>query len=239
MNKLLVLLSFAIITSPLAAEVDSAPLRALTISAAEFQPTDSSVVVNGTEFRRSAAANGDFLVAAVHLPDGAEIVEWELNYCRNDSSAGNVQMRFEEECENDDPECWVQSMGSAVQSDGTVIGCAKDTAAPGGMRPIDNAIREYLVVAGFTSQLPDQPVGNAYIKNFRIFYRMVTAPAPAVPTFGDVPNNHVFYQAIEALAASGVTNGCAPNQFCPERPVTRGEIAAFLARALGLGWKKP
>lgn len=40
--------------------------------------------------------------------------------------------------------------------------------------------------------------------------------------------------AIEALAASGVTHGCAPERFCPDRPITRGELASFLTRALGL-----
>lgn len=39
---------------------------------------------------------------------------------------------------------------------------------------------------------------------------------------------------INALAASGVTKGCNPpdnDRFCPERSVTRGEMAAFLVRA--------
>ncbi len=41
--------------------------------------------------------------------------------------------------------------------------------------------------------------------------------------------------AINRLAASGVTNGCGAGIYCPEDPVTRGEMASFLARALGLG----
>jgi hypothetical protein len=46
----------------------------------------------------------------------------------------------------------------------------------------------------------------------------------------------VFEADIEALAAAGVTRGCNPphnTRFCPEQPVTRGQMAAFLARALG------
>ena len=41
---------------------------------------------------------------------------------------------------------------------------------------------------------------------------------------------------IEALAYSGITAGCSadPLRFCPDRPVTRGEMATFLARALKL-----
>jgi hypothetical protein len=41
---------------------------------------------------------------------------------------------------------------------------------------------------------------------------------------------------IEAIAAAGITNGCNPpldNRYCPSRPVSRAEMAAFLIRALG------
>lgn len=46
-----------------------------------------------------------------------------------------------------------------------------------------------------------------------------------------------FGQDIGALAASGITRGCNPpinDRFCPDDPVTRGQMAAFLTRALGL-----
>ena len=39
------------------------------------------------------------------------------------------------------------------------------------------------------------------------------------------------------MAAAGVTKGCNPpanSRYCPDRVVTRGQMAAFLARALGL-----
>jgi hypothetical protein len=58
-----------------------------------------------------------------------------------------------------------------------------------------------------------------------------------VPTFGDVPTNYAYFRAIEALAASGITGGCGSGNFCPNQNVTRGEMAAFLARALGLHFR--
>jgi hypothetical protein len=42
---------------------------------------------------------------------------------------------------------------------------------------------------------------------------------------------------IEAIAAAGITLGCNPpanDRFCPEDTVTRGQMAAFLARARDL-----
>lgn len=52
--------------------------------------------------------------------------------------------------------------------------------------------------------------------------------------FKDVPRTHTFYANVEALAASGVTKGCGSSTFCPDDYVTRGQMAAFLTRALDL-----
>jgi hypothetical protein len=39
--------------------------------------------------------------------------------------------------------------------------------------------------------------------------------------------------SVEAVAAAGITRGCAPGRYCPNRPVTRAETAALLVRSLG------
>jgi hypothetical protein len=55
--------------------------------------------------------------------------------------------------------------------------------------------------------------------------------------FVDVPADALFYDEIEWLAASGITRGCNPptnDHFCPTKAVTRGQMAAFLVRALDL-----
>jgi hypothetical protein len=49
-------------------------------------------------------------------------------------------------------------------------------------------------------------------------------------------HNSIFEGDIERLAAAGVTRGCNPpanTRFCPDSYVTRGQMAAFLVRALG------
>jgi len=51
-------------------------------------------------------------------------------------------------------------------------------------------------------------------------------------------DDSVFEGDIDRLATAGVTKGCNPSEgntkFCPGRLINRGEIAAFIARALGL-----
>ena len=67
-------------------------------------------------------------------------------------------------------------------------------------------------------------------------WRRSVSPAPPVATFNDVPTDHPFFQFVEALAASGITAGCGGGNYCPESPLTRGQMAVFLAKALGLHW---
>ena len=50
-------------------------------------------------------------------------------------------------------------------------------------------------------------------------------------------DNSIFEPAIDRLGTAGITHGCNPpvnDRFCPEDNVTRGQMAAFLMRALGL-----
>lgn len=57
---------------------------------------------------------------------------------------------------------------------------------------------------------------------------------PPGGTFVD-DNGNIHEGNIEAIAAAGITKGCNPpanNRFCPDSSVTRGEMAAFLKRAL-------
>ena len=67
-----------------------------------------------------------------------------------------------------------------------------------------------------------------------VHYLLQVSPAPATASFNDVPTSHPFFQYIEALAASGITGGCGGDNFCPGNTLTRGQMAVFLSKALGL-----
>ncbi len=61
-------------------------------------------------------------------------------------------------------------------------------------------------------------------------------PAHSAAEFTDTATS-VFAADIAWLSATGITKGCNPpanDRFCPDGLVTRGEIAAFLVRGLGL-----
>ena len=66
--------------------------------------------------------------------------------------------------------------------------------------------------------------------------RSLSLPATTTDRFSDDDFSQ-FEADINAIAESGITNGCDPeatNHYCPRADVTRGEMAAFLRRALDL-----
>ena len=57
---------------------------------------------------------------------------------------------------------------------------------------------------------------------------------PADQDFFDDDNDSTFQDDINRLRASEITHGCGGTSFCPDDFVTRGQMAAFLNRALEL-----
>ena len=51
--------------------------------------------------------------------------------------------------------------------------------------------------------------------------------------FNDVPVGAPFYAEIGKLSARGITLGCGGGNYCPNDPVLREQMAAFIIRALG------
>lgn len=78
---------------------------------------------------------------------------------------------------------------------------------------------------------PERPVTRAEMATLMV--RAFDLDGPTLDVFSDDDGSE-HQSAIETLAAAGITRGCAPGRFCPERPVTRGEMATFLTRALRL-----
>jgi hypothetical protein len=76
--------------------------------------------------------------------------------------------------------------------------------------------------------------GMVPFRGCTVIWRRQVSSAPVSATFTDVPTTHPFFRFVEALSASGITAGCSPTQYCVNAPITRGEMAVFLAAALGL-----
>ena len=95
--------------------------------------------------------------------------------------------------------------------------------------------------AGHTYVLDiEHPVINqqSYFGYVEIYWRRTVSGPPTTATFADVPSSHPLFQFVEALASSGITGGCGSGNYCPDNPLTRGQMAVFLAKALGLHWSQ-
>ena len=97
-------------------------------------------------------------------------------------------------------------------------------------RNVHNALLVHVQQAG-----TDQSCSDAFAW-VEIWWHRTVSPAPATATFPDVPTDHPFFQFVEALYAAGITAGYGNGNFGVNDPISRGQMAVFLAKALGLHW---
>ena len=62
----------------------------------------------------------------------------------------------------------------------------------------------------------------------------VPALAFANHQFTDVPTASTYHDDVEVLVGAAITTGCGGGNYCPGQAVTRGQMAAFLNRGLGI-----
>ncbi len=87
---------------------------------------------------------------------------------------------------------------------------------------------------------PNDRVTRGQMAAFLVRFLGLVDVAPGI-AFDDI-NGSVFETDILKLATAGITKGCNPpanDMYCPNDYVTRGQMAAFLVRALGLASQDP
>jgi uncharacterized protein (DUF1800 family) len=72
--------------------------------------------------------------------------------------------------------------------------------------------------------------GQMAVFLLKIYHGTGYAPPAATGVFSDVPVSNPFAPWVEELARLFVTTGCGGSQYCPNNPVTRGQMAVFLAK---------
>ena len=200
------------------------------ISSPEFLPYRSNITYTDAElgvsaFHRRPTAGGYDFLATAHLPSGALLTYFELDYCDTNVTEDVLAGLFG--CDYKGENCVPLS---GFLSSATSGGCGSvNTDLTPAAWTVDNLNNELIVVmSAFALD------GTTSFAGAIIGYVLQVSPAPAVATFLDVPTGHPQFQFIEALVASGITAGCGGGNYCPNANLTRGQMAVFLAKALGL-----
>jgi uncharacterized delta-60 repeat protein len=103
------------------------------------------------------------------------------------------------------------------------------------------AVRQITSGCGGGKYCPTDPVTREQMAIFVVrALGFFNPPTPATATFADVPNSgptEFSHEFVEKFVELGITSGCQagpPRLYCPTAPVTRGQMAVFLARAFNL-----
>lgn len=203
------------------------------VPASEFAPAyDESgglSVEYSTDIRGWVAKTGgtiNFLdfVGPVSLTAGASLQAMYLEAC-DTSSSGQITLVLTRCDVGSDDSC--TTLGTVETGQSATPGCVLNSVSIS--ENINNFLYRYnLLVVDTDSSI------DTKFRSVELWWQRQMSPAPGTATFGDVPTSHTFYQGVESLASSGITGGCGGDNFCPDETVTRGQMAAFLSRALGL-----
>ena len=114
---------------------------------------------------------------------------------------------------------------AAVSDDARIGSLSWTVTGPDGFTATSNAERFSFVA----------PAGGAYTLSVTVddAARRTLTGRVTLTVFGDIAS-HQFVNEILWLAEEGITRGCAAHSYCPSNPVTRAQMATFLARALNL-----
>ncbi len=221
-----------LVAKPLAPDYGTSKVTYVQVAGSAFTPTSSAAAWGTTNgYHDSVLRTGDLFpgtdfAAPLNLPQGAVITYLELDGCDNTGGSGWVQGSLVKSDVYGD-----STATGFLASDGS--GCAyfSEDLTPNNL-VVDNFSYHYWLYAVVTQTGAFQ-IG---LSGMVVGYKLQVSPAPATATFLDVPTNHPFFQYIQALSASGITGGCGGGNYCPDNPVTRGQMAVFLAKALGLSF---
>ena len=206
-------------------------LSALSLVAQAFQPlaSESTYTYGFVAGNLALLRTGTLGVyeAPVALPSGALIQSVEFRFC--DSSGSSYFASYL--TVNDKTGDGSMTQTPLVQTTPEEVpGCVIRAFTPASPIEVDNGDRAYSLEVYLGGGGPEIALLQA-----RVYYSLQVSPAPATATFpNDVPTTHQFFRYVEALAASGITVGTGPGTFGVNSPVTRGQMAVFLAKALGL-----
>lgn len=214
--------------------------QTLTLGALSFTGQDDQGILHPDGY---LYASGPYRYsAAVNLPDGGEITAICL-YAANTKPGASVTLALEaiKLAPGGQPPGVVPIPGASVVA---TFSTGYDSVCSG---PLDYVFHDTADVDGggpelvahrLTATFSDLNDGSLALGGVRVVWHRQVSPPPDTPTFTDVPADHPFFAHIEALAGSEITGGCNadPPQYCPDAPLTRGQMAVFLAKALGLHW---
>lgn len=200
------------------------------IGVTEFVPLDSTMSYSDFLFHENTFSryptNGNAygaFAATVHLPSGALVTDVEFDWCDFNADSNILLLVL-----NTDYTGHITQFNATSASNGAA-GCAYTIATLAPPVQIDNNEGQLIVEV----QIPASD-GSMSVSGAIVGYQLQVSPAPATATFPDVPTDDPGFQYVEALVASGVTGGCGGGLYCPNSPVTRRQMAIFLAKALGL-----
>jgi hypothetical protein len=210
-----------------------------TVNALDLVPYDQDVRLGRSQSDTicydNDTSHGAYTYAQIHVPEGAQLKLFR-SWSYDSDPNRDVKYWVWETCQPygyEPPSTTVIAQNSTIGAIGQYPGSKSLNDLT-----VNNQLCNYTVLATFAESGEDCLGPALKIQKLQFTWTRQVSPAPATASFIDVPTTHPYFRFIEALKDSGITGGCSvtPALYCPNSPITRGEMAVFLAAAFGLSW---
>ena len=200
--------------------------QATWLPSSDFTPYNSTTVYNyATPGLRYITAGSPYMDAGVRLPSGARLTVVRMFYDDNHASS-SLTLHIYKNRLNVSPFTWTDLV---------------TVSSPSGVDRWDSnaaSLNETIQNAQYWYQARIVMTGGSATKfaGVRLYWNRQIRPGLAHPftDIGHLPQ--LWRDSIAALKASGITSGTTPTTYSPDANLTRGQMAVFLAKALGLYW---
>lgn len=193
-KQLLLIVLCSAAFAPVVAQTTAKP-KVYTVSAFEFVPVepDTHMVTSGhARYPEYPGLGSGSLIAPVHLPDGAHVVAFEVEYVRKEGTRGALMVEYDEYCTG--AKCHKNQGGESSYIADPLVGHGRDRVfvfRP----PVNNETTRYMIRAEFSAK-----GGDISLTVVRVYYHMRVAPVSG--RHSDVPETRTFSERAQAVEAS-------------------------------------
>ncbi len=154
------------------------------------------------------------------------VTEWYPQVSTDESSDNGIPLLIGEV-----PDFFCFRMVATINGAGTILGYGTSGNGPPCAPDLDNdGIPDYADPDDDNDGIPD--ISDPDDDNDGVPDAYDLATDPNVRMFYDVDGTNLYRHYIEALAFHGITSGCGNDNYCPNNPVTREQMAVFLLRGI-------
>ncbi len=192
-------------------------------SAPQFMPMSSATTYNydSVGLHLYSTVPGGMFLSEVHPPIGGNINGFEIDACNTSLTAPLTATVFT-----------TDDFGNNT----TIVAGPLTVPANSGCGPFEVTITPPVAITDGAHWVVDVETGagdnTTSFSGVKLTYDLAGFNFAPTPYFADVPASSPIFPFVQKMFELGVTAGCGGGLYCPNSPVTRGQMSVFIVKSV-------